>query len=366
MELSTLKVGIVGLPNAGKTTLFNALSRAGAQVAPYPFTTVEPNVGIAFVPDERLYKVADLAGCEKRVPATVRFIDVAGLVEGASKGEGLGNLFLSHIRGVDAILHVVRAFEGSEVSYAAGGTNPLRDVELIDTELRLADLEILEREIEKVKRAAKSGKKEEKAKLEGLMGLERIVENETAPAKEVVSRKLLDYLPEAGLLTIKPMMIVLNVGDEFIEGTEKEIAVWAGEREIPLVKVNAEVEAELAELEPEEAEEFKSEMGVGEASLETIMRSSYQMLGLITFFSIDSGECRGWSTPKGSTASEAAGRIHSDFEKGFVKAEVVHYHDFTSCGSFASAREKGLLKVEGRDYVVCDGDVIHFKFAPTS
>lgn len=359
-----MRVGIVGLPNAGKTTLFNALSRAGALVASYPFTTVEPNVGVVPVPDGRLESVASLADCARRVPATVRFVDIAGLVEGASKGEGLGNKFLGNIRDVDAVLHVVRAFEAPDVSHVEGDTDPVRDAELIETELRLADLEALKRELSKARQAAKGGDRECRARVECLEGVEVSVSEDTITNREALARKLEQFAPEARLLSFKPTVIALNVGEG--EGSDLHVAAmgeWAAERGLPVVVVNAEIEAELAELDPEEAAEFEVEMGIEEESLERVVRESYRMLGLITFFSIDSGECRAWSIPVGSSASLAAGRIHSDMERGFVKAEVVHQDDFIKCGCFADARDAGALRVEGRDYIVQDGDVIHFKFA---
>ncbi len=363
--MSTLRVGIVGLPNAGKSTLFNALSRAGALVASYPFTTVEPNVGVVPVPDGRLETVAALASCGRRVPASVRFVDIAGLVEGASRGEGLGNKFLGHIRDVDAVVHVVRAFNAPDVSHIAGDVDPVRDAVLVETELRLADLETLGRELARARQAAKSGDRECRARVVCLEEAESAVSEEAVTDGDLLYNKLEHYAPEARLLTLKPTIIALNVGDgaEDSEEYEREMREWAAPRGIPVVAVNAEIEAELAELDPEEAAEFEAEMGIEEESLARVVRESYRMLGLITFFSIDSGECRAWSIPAGSTASFAAGRIHSDMERGFVKAEVVHHADFLECGCFATARDTGAMRVEGREYVVQDGDVIHFKFA---
>jgi GTP-binding protein YchF len=363
--LSSLSVGIVGLPNAGKTTLFNALSRAGAHVAPYPFTTVEPNVGTVPVPDDRLETVAALAGCDRRVPATVRFVDIAGLVEGASKGEGLGNRFLANIRDVDAVLHVVRAFEEPDVSHVQGDIDPVRDADLIETELRLADLDVLSRELSKVKQAAKSGNRDCIARVECIEDVECAIDEDVITNREVMAARLEQLAPEARLLSLKPTLIALNVGEGGSEAGEHERAMreWAATRGLPVVTINAEIEAELSELDPEDALEFEAEMGIEEESLERVVRESYRMLGLITFFSIDSGECRAWPVPAGSTASHAAGRIHSDFERGFVKAEVVHQDDFVACGCFADARDAGALRVEGRDYIVQDGDVVHFKFA---
>jgi GTP-binding protein YchF len=367
--VSSLRVGIVGLPNAGKTTLFNALSRAGAQVASYPFTTVEPNVGVVAVPDGRLERIAELAECRRSVPATVRFVDIAGLVEGASRGEGLGNRFLANIREVDAIVHVVRAFEAGGVSHVTGNVDPVRDAELIETELRLADLETLGRLLSKAKQAAKGGDRACRAVVELLSGVEeRIGGADCLPDRERLAGDLEKAAPEAGLLTLKPTLIALNIGEALDESErfERETREWAAARGIPVLTVNAEIEAELAELEPEEAAEFEQEMGIQEESLTRVVRASYELLGLMTFFSIDSGECRAWPVPAGSTASYAAGRIHTDFEKGFVKAEVVHEEDFMSWGCFSAARDAGALRVEGREYIVQDGDVIHFKFGVRS
>lgn len=364
--MSSLRVGIVGLPNAGKTTLFNALSRGGALVAPYPFTTVEPNVGVVSVPDSRLDRIADLAGCQRRVPATVRFVDIAGLVEGASKGEGLGNRFLANIREVDAVAHVVRAFEAGNISHVEGSVDPVRDAELIETELRLADLEVLGRLLSKARQLAKSGDRGCLARIDCLERAEEQVGGSGCLTnRELLARDLLQSVPDAGLLSLKPTLIALNVGEsrQEAERLEREIKEWAAPRDIPVVTVNAEIEAELAELDPEEAAEFEKEMGIEEESLTRIAGASYQLLCLMTFFSIDSGECRAWPIPEGSTAGYAAGRIHTDFEKGFVKVEVVHEADFLACGCFSAARDAGALRMEGREYIVQDGDVMHFKFA---
>lgn len=363
--MTSLRVGIIGLPNAGKTTLFNALSRAGAQVASYPFTTVESNVGIAAVPDPRLDEIAELADCDRRVPETVRFVDIAGLVEGASRGEGLGNRFLANIREVDAVLHVIRCFQATGVSHVSGEIDPVHDAELIETELRLADLEVLGRMIEKARREAKSGDRACRARLDELCSVEEAVGGEGICDRKALEKRLERLEPDTWLLSIKPTLLVLNVseGDERNEEYREEMSAWARERGMPLLLINAEIEEELAELEPDEAAEFEKELGMDGEGLFEVIKASHALLGLITFFSIDSNECRAWPIPEGSRAPFAAGRIHSDFEEGFIKAEVVHYHDFLDSGGFAAAKGCGKLRVEGREYIVQDGDVIHFKFS---
>ena len=338
-----MKVGIVGLPNAGKSTLFNALTRAGAQSAEYPFTTVDPNVAIVPVPDERLDRIGDVLGISKRVPEQIEFVDIAGLVKGAHQGEGLGNRFLGHIRDVDAVLHVVRTFENAQVAHPHGELDPVADLEAVEAELLLADLESAERRLESAEKAARSNDKEAIREAElwrsVVAGLEQ---GRPAPA-------------EADLLTSKPTLVVANVG----EGEALPPALV----ERGAVAVCARDEAELVELEPDEAAAMRAELGLESGALENVVRAAYDLLGLITFFTAVGGtEVRARSLRRGSTALDAAGRVHTDMQKGFVRAEAIGWRELVEAGSFARARERALLRTEGRDYVVADGDVLTIRF----
>jgi len=364
--MSSLGVGIVGLPNSGKTTLFNALSRSGALVASYPYATIEPNVRIVPVSDPRLTEFGRLTESARIVPATVRFVDIAGLAEGASRGEGVGNRFLSNIRDVDAVVHVVRGFERVDDCEGEDEISPVHDVELIETELLLYDLEIMGRELSKARNLAKSGSKDCMERVKALEVIEEAISSETIHDRAALAQELELLAPDMKLLILKPTLLVLNVdepgGDSAAD--EGELREWARQRGTSVLTVNALVEAELSELDTEDAELFAEEMGVVEGSLDRIVSASYELLGLITFFTTGPDESRAWPICAGLTACQAAGKIHSDFELGFVKAEVVHQDDFLSAeGSFPAAREAGTFRLEGREYIVQDGDVIIFKFA---
>ena len=360
-----LRCGIVGLPNVGKSTLFNALSSAGAESANYPFCTIEPNVGVVSVPDKRLDRLAALSRSTRKTPATLELVDIAGLVEGASKGEGLGNQFLGHIREVDAIIHVVRCFEDPNIVHVAGSVDPERDIEIIQTELILKDLETLERRLERVRKMARVGDKEAAQQLVVLERLYRHLE-EGKPARTFQRTEEEDrLLKELFLLTEKPVLYVANIAEEDLpEGNAcvekvREIARREGAE---VIVISADLEAQIAELDEEEREAFLKEMGLEEPGLHRLIRAAYRLLGLITFFTTGPKETRAWTIREGTRAPQAAGVIHSDFERGFIRAETIAYEDFEAYGSEAAAREAGVMRSEGKEYVVKDGDVILFRF----
>jgi hypothetical protein len=357
--------GIVGLPNVGKSTLFNALTAAGAAVANYPFCTIEPNVGVVEVPDERLRRLAEMFKSRKVVPTTMEFVDIAGLVKGASQGEGLGNKFLSHIRDVDAIVHIVRCFEDPDVVHVSGSMDPARDIEIIETELILADLDAVERRLHSAEKKVRSGDAKAAAEQAFTQRLHAMLaKGETIRGKSYTPDEM-RWLHELHMLTDKPVVYVANVAEADLM---KETAHVQRVREIAqregagVIVVSGKVEEELIALPKEERLGFLKELGLAESGLDRLIRAGYELLGLITFFTAGEQESRAWTVPRETKTPQAAGKIHSDMEKGFIRAEVTAYSDLIACGSAAAVRERGLLRVEGRDYVIRDGDVLHFRF----
>jgi ribosome-binding ATPase len=363
-----MKLGIVGLPNVGKSTLFNSLTKAGAESANYPFCTIDPNIGIVAVPDERLQVLGDLYHTEKIVPAAIEFVDIAGLVKGASKGEGLGNQFLSNIREVDAIVHVVRCFEDSNIIHVDGSINPLRDIETINLELIFSDLEILERRIARTSK----GSKNDKALAKELELLEHLKEHLEAGnmAKSFVTEdeEELILLNGYNLLTYKPVIYAANVKEEDLadDGAGnpqvKAVREFAKTEQSEVFAICAQIEQEIAELDDDEKKMFLEDMGLKESGLEKLIHASYQILGLISYLTAGPKETKAWTIVKGTKAPQAAGKIHTDFERGFIRAEIVNYANLVDCGNYNAAKEKGLVRSEGKEYVVQDGDVVLFRF----
>ena len=361
-----MKMGIVGLPNVGKSTLFNAITKAGAECANYPFCTIEPNVGVVPVPDERLDKLAEMYNPQKVTHAVIEFVDIAGLVKGASKGEGLGNKFLSHIREVDSIVEVVRCFEDSNVIHVDGSIDPIRDIDTINLELILADLETVNKRIDNVKKKIKADKKYQE-ELDVFEKVKETLENGKSARTLELNDEEKEIIKDAFLLTIKPILYIANVSEEQLSNIEndkyvKQVVDYAKNENAEVVPLCVKIEEELSSLEGDEKQEMLEAMGLDESGLDKVIKASYDLLGLMSFLTAGKKEVRAWTIKKGTKAPQAAGKIHTDFERGFIKAEIVSYDDLVKLGSYQKAKEAGLIRLEGKDYVMQNGDIVEFKF----
>ena len=362
-----MKLGIVGLPNVGKSTLFNAITNAGAESANYPFCTIDPNVGVVAVPDSRLDWLSDFHKPKKTTPAVVEFVDIAGLVKGASKGEGLGNKFLSNIRATDAIVHVVRCFDDPNVIHVEGSTDPLRDIQIIDIELIMADMEMVQRRIDKCSKAGRTGDKKAAHEAEVFQGLQDWLNEGRSARSYECGEDDAALIATAELLSLKPIIYAANLDEAGFSDYQnnayyQQVAGVAAAEGAQVIPVCAQLEAEIAQLEPDEKKLFLDDLGIPESGLDRLIKASYALLGLISFLTAGEDECRAWTIQKGTKAPQAAGKIHSDFERGFIRAEVVSFDDLVANGSMNAAKEKGLVRSEGKDYVMQDGDIVLFRF----